>query len=104
MVRSEITITDFETYGTGLKSIENCIVVLMLPSCETCKAYMAKLDEVGIAYKYLRCITFNMELVTRIAKQLGITQLSVPIVLKYKNRRLVARCSNKIADIATLQG
>ena len=99
MVKSEITFSDFQSDSTNLKNNNTCIIVMMLSNCPTCKKYMAALDNNNISYYYLQCNQSNMDIVTRIAKKIGLSNLAVPVVLKYINGVYNNKCSNKIEDI-----
>jgi hypothetical protein len=102
MNKIEINLNDFNTIGTNLISNESCIVIVILDTCITCSNYMAALDAQNINYKYIVCNSTNMPIITRIAKQLQLTTLAVPIVLRYKNGIYNSKLSNKIADIKTI--
>ncbi len=98
----ELNINDFDSTTTNLKNVNTAIVLLILETCGVCINYMKELDKRNIQYKYLKCNNANMQIISRIAKQLNITNLSVPLVLKYKNNAIYQKYSNKIDDINNL--
>ena len=102
MTAIEITAADFEQIGIQLKDGANCILLLTLENCNNCNRYMAELDKKNITYRFIKCNSSNMSIISKIAKQLNITSLSVPLVLKMRNGSISQICSNKIENISQL--
>lgn len=91
---------DMSQSDVGLKDKKETVVVIISSGCASSSAYINELNKKNKTYVFMKCENpANKPFLLKLKKQLGLTTIQVPMVLKFKNGFLVNRLSNKLTDI-----
>lgn len=99
---SELYAKDFNLARPDVEMLDKSETLLILTNtgCSSCELYINELNKKNKPYKTIRCSEpQNKPFLLKLVKQLGLTSIQTPTVLKFKNGFLVNKLSNKISDI-----